>query len=57
MNAHEISENRELTVCELEQVSGGATPIFGEEYIPLAFGLFGLALFLGTGKLNDGLHK
>ena len=55
MNAHETSENRELTVCELEQVSGG---ILGEKYLPLYAGLYGLFVYTQwQGTLNEGLHR
>jgi len=46
---------RTLSEAELDEVSGGKMD--GEEYLPLFMGLLGVALFLTTGTLNEGLHK
>jgi hypothetical protein len=54
MNAHETSENRELTVCELDQVSGGQRSI---EEVLAGHGVVGLILLLAPhGTLNAGLQ-
>ena len=55
MNAHETNENRELTDCELDQVSGGGQAD-GKEML-FCLGLVGVALYFTTGTLNEGLHR
>jgi hypothetical protein len=56
MNTDETSEDRELTVDELDQVSGGGMTGENTEML-LCFGLVGVALYFTTGKLNEGLHR
>jgi hypothetical protein len=56
MNTDETSEDRELTVSELDLVSGGGMTDENSEML-LCFGLVGVALYLTTGKLNAGLHR
>jgi hypothetical protein len=55
MDTHETSEERELTVCELDQVSGGGLTD-GKEML-FSFGLVGLALYLTTTTINEKLHR
>ena len=57
MNTDETSEDRELTVSELDQVSGGGMTDENTEML-LFLGLVGVALYFTTGKLNAlNLHK
>jgi hypothetical protein len=52
---HHGADVRTLSEADLEQVSGGR--MVGEEYLPLFMGLLGVALFLTSGTLNEGLHR
>ena len=54
MNTHETSENRELTDCELDQVSGGQHSAWE---VMAAHGVVGLiAVLWPRGTLNEGLQ-
>jgi hypothetical protein len=58
MSAHETNETRELTVCELDQVSGGEISRSDEVNILWAFKLTaGFYAVVETGTLNGGLHR
>ena len=57
MNTDETREDRELTVSELDQVSGGVGMTDENTEMLLCLGLVGVALYFTTGKLNAGLHK
>ena len=57
MTTDETSEDRELTVSELDQVSGGVGMTDENTEMLLCLGLVGVALYFTTGKLNAGLHR